>query len=96
MAMKLRNGKLIPQLRNTSKNQSGDKNENKMLVDKNIKVQAQISPSTFWRQSSSKQQQSIYDKLAGTPYIASVSDSVALQLSIYDRWGMDGEISGRL
>ena len=95
MAMKLRNRKLIPQLRNTLKNQSGDKNE-KMLVDKNSKVQAQISPSTFWRQSSSKQQVSIYDKLAGTPYIASVSDSVALQLSIYDRWGMDGEISGRL
>ena len=94
MAMKLRNGKLIPQLRNTSKNQSGDKNENKMLVDKNIKVQAQISPSAS--NASSKQQQSIYDKLAGTPYIASVSDSVALQLSIYDRWGMDGEISGRL
>ena len=92
--MKLRNGKLIPQLRNTSKNQSGDKNENKMLVDKNIKVQAQISPSAS--NASSKQQQSIYDKLAGTPYIASVSDSVALQLSIYDRWGMDGEISGRL
>ena len=70
MAMKLRNGKLIPQLRNTLKNQSGDKNE-KMLVDKNIKVQAQISPSAS--NASSKQ-----------------------QLSIYDRWGMDGEISGRL
>ena len=94
MAMKLRNGKLIPQLRNTLKNQSGDKNENKMLVDKNIKVQAQISPSAS--NASSKQQLSIYDKLAATPYIASVSDSVALQLSIYDRWGMDGEISGRL
>ena len=92
--MKLRNGKLIPQLRNTSKNQSGDKNENKMLVDKNIKVEAQISPSAS--NASSKQKLSIYDKLAGTPYIASVSDSVALQLSIYDRWGMDGEISGRL
>jgi len=87
MAMRLRNGKLIPQLRNTSKNQSGDKNEK-------IKVEAQISPSAS--NVSSKQQQSIYEKLAATPYIASVSDSVALQLSIYDRWGMDGEISGRL
>ena len=93
MAMRLRNGKLIPQLRNTLKNQSGDKNE-KMLVNKNIKVEAQISPSAS--NASSKQQLSIYDKLAATPYIASVSDSVALQLSIYDRWGMDGEISGRL
>lgn len=87
MAMRLRNGKLIPQLRNTSKNQSGDKNEK-------IKVEAQISPSAS--NTSSKQQLSIYEKLAATPYIASVSDSVALQLSIYDRWGMDGEISGRL
>jgi len=87
MAMRLRNGKLIPQLRNTSKNQSGDKNEK-------IKVEAQISPSAS--NVSSKQQQSIYEKLAATPYIASVSDSVALQLSIYDRWGMDGEISDRL